>query len=184
MLCKTIIATAVAAAFALAGCANLPTGYAGAQYPSSPLRFTQPQAQQMEQVEIGTVLAVRSVPIESGIARNAVGSGIGALAGGLVGHQVGGGKGRTLATVVGVAGGAIAGNLATARLYRQPGLAITVQVAQQWGGQRNVQITQAAAPDVTIRPGEQVEVVGSGCYGYSDCPNPARVIPLPANASK
>lgn len=34
---------------------------------------------------------------------------IGAVAGGLLGHQVGGGKGKTAATVAGVAGGAYAG---------------------------------------------------------------------------
>jgi len=163
----------------LAGCATLPPGMTG-QYPSSPLRYTRPEAQTIQQVEIGTVVAVRSVPIQTGNTRAAVGSGVGALAGGLIGHQVGGGKGRTLATLAGVAGGALAGNLATAHAYRQPGLAITVQIKQQWGGQRAIQITQAVAPGMTIYPGERVEVVGTGCYGGSYCQNPARVIPLPA----
>ena len=44
----------------------------------------------------------------------AKGSGLGAIAGaiggGLLGHQVGGGRGKTLATIAGVAGGALAGN--------------------------------------------------------------------------
>ena len=180
---KITFSIALATAIALAGCASLPPGMA-TQYQSSPLRYTQPQAQQIEQVEIGTVVAVRSVPIQIGSTRAAVGSGVGALAGGLIGHQVGGGKGKTLATLAGVAGGALAGNLVTAHEYRQPGLAITVQFAQQWGGNRAVQITQAVAPGVTIRPGERVEVVGSGCYGYGECRNPARVIPLPAGSSR
>jgi uncharacterized protein YcfJ len=38
------------------------------------------------------------------------GTAIGAVAGGLLGHQVGGGKGRTLATVAGAVGGGYAGN--------------------------------------------------------------------------
>ena len=38
------------------------------------------------------------------------GTAIGAVAGGLLGNQVGGGKGRTLATVAGAAGGGYAGN--------------------------------------------------------------------------
>lgn len=38
------------------------------------------------------------------------GTAIGALAGGLLGHQVGGGKGKTLATVAGAVGGGYAGN--------------------------------------------------------------------------
>ena len=183
MFRKTIIAAAGAAAFTLAGCAGLPPGIAS-QYPSSPLRYTQPQAHQIEQVEIGTVLAVRSVPIETGNDRAAIGSGLGAVAGGLIGHQVGGGKGKTLATVAGVVSGAVAGSLATGRLYKQPGLAITVQINQRWGGQQTVQITQAVAPGITIRPGDRVEVVGRGCYGYGDCSSPARVIPLPVTAGK
>jgi uncharacterized protein YcfJ len=39
-----------------------------------------------------------------------VGTAIGAIAGGLLGHQVGGGKGKTLATVAGAVGGGYAGN--------------------------------------------------------------------------
>ena len=39
-----------------------------------------------------------------------VGTAIGAVAGGLLGHQVGGGKGNTLATVAGAVGGGYAGN--------------------------------------------------------------------------
>jgi uncharacterized protein YcfJ len=38
------------------------------------------------------------------------GTAIGAVVGGLVGHQIGGGKGRTLATVAGAVGGGYAGN--------------------------------------------------------------------------
>ncbi len=38
------------------------------------------------------------------------GTAIGAVVGGLVGHQVGGGKGKTLATVAGAVGGGYAGN--------------------------------------------------------------------------
>jgi len=39
-----------------------------------------------------------------------LGTGVGAVAGGLLGHQVGGGKGKTLATVAGAVGGGYAGN--------------------------------------------------------------------------
>lgn len=41
---------------------------------------------------------------------NLVGTAIGAVAGGLLGNQVGGGKGKTLATVAGAVGGGYAGN--------------------------------------------------------------------------
>lgn len=41
---------------------------------------------------------------------NIAGTAIGAIAGGLLGNQIGGGKGRTLATVAGAVGGGYAGN--------------------------------------------------------------------------
>lgn len=41
---------------------------------------------------------------------NIAGTAIGAVAGGLLGHMVGGGKGKTLATVAGAVGGGYAGN--------------------------------------------------------------------------
>lgn len=39
-----------------------------------------------------------------------IGTGVGAVAGGLIGNQVGGGKGKTLATVAGAVGGGVVGN--------------------------------------------------------------------------
>lgn len=58
--------------------------------------------------ECGTVTNVKTVKIEG------KGSGVGAIAGGVVGgvlgHQVGGGTGKDLATIGGVAGGAYVGH--------------------------------------------------------------------------
>ena len=178
----TPVAMAIAA-LTLGACATLP-GSMGGQYASSPTHWTEPQAQQVEQVRIGTVLAVRSVEIAPSVARTGVGSGVGALVGGLLGHQVGGGKGKTLATVAGAVGGAVAGNVVTRHAYRQPGLAITVHVTDGWGAGQTEQITQAIARGIEIRPGEQVEIVGQGCGPWaSQCRDPARVIPLPASTA-
>jgi uncharacterized protein YcfJ len=45
------------------------------------------------------------------VAQNsAVGIGVGAVVGGVLGHQVGGGNGKTLATIAGAVGGAYVGN--------------------------------------------------------------------------
>ena len=46
------------------------------------------------------------------VERNVAGMLLGGAAGALLGHQVGGGNGRTLATIVGAAGGAYAGDRA------------------------------------------------------------------------
>ena len=53
---------------------------------------------------------VRVAHKESSDTHRIAGTAIGAVAGGLVGNQVGGGKGKTLATVAGAVGGGYAGN--------------------------------------------------------------------------
>ena len=50
---------------------------------------------------------------------SAVGIGLGAVVGGLLGNQVGDGKGRTLATIAGAMGGAYAGNEIAKRNQQQ-----------------------------------------------------------------
>lgn len=50
-------------------------------------------------------------PVPQSVAQNSpVGIGIGAVVGGLLGHQVGGGNGKTLATIAGAVGGGYLGN--------------------------------------------------------------------------
>jgi len=48
--------------------------------------------------------------IQSQDTHRVIGTGVGAVAGGLLGHQVGGGKGKTLATVGGAVAGGVVGN--------------------------------------------------------------------------
>ena len=166
---KTKILTAALAVALLAGCASLPPGMTG-QYPNSADIYTPGQVQQVQQVQLGTVLSVRSVRIAATGTQTGTGSALGALAGGLLGHQIGGGNGKTLATVAGAIGGGIGGNLVAQRAYTQPGLSITVRLADG----RIIDVTQAA--DVQITPGERVQLI-SGYYGQ-----PARVLPLSGSA--
>lgn len=161
-----ILAAALFAAL-LAGCASLPPGMTG-QYPNSADVYTPGQAQQVQQVQLGTVLAVRSVQIAATGTETGTGSALGALAGGLLGHSVGGGRGKILATVAGALGGGIGGNLVAEHAYQQPGLSITVRLDDG----RVVSVAQAA--DVQISVGERVELV-SAYYG-----EPARVVPIAA----
>ena len=163
---KTKILTATLATALLAGCASLPPGMTG-QYPNSADVYTPGQSQQVQQVQLGTVLSVRSVRIAATGTQTGTGSALGALAGGLLGHSVGGGRGRTLATVAGAIGGGIGGNLVAQHAYTQPGLEVTVRLADK----QIIDVTQAA--DVPITPGERVQLI-SAYYG-----EPARVLPLP-----
>jgi uncharacterized protein YcfJ len=54
------------------------------------------------------------------------GSGLGAVAGGVLGHQVGSGRGKDLATAAGVVGGAVAGHqVEKGRRARKPSTTLT-----------------------------------------------------------
>jgi outer membrane lipoprotein SlyB len=82
---------------------------------SSPAKHTSRPAQDNYQQQAaascnncGRVESVKT--IQSGAQPSGVGVGVGAVIGGLLGNQVGGGNGRTLATVAGAVGGGYAGN--------------------------------------------------------------------------
>ena len=165
---KTFAVLALAAG--LGACAQVPPGMGGG-YQSSALRYSPGQAQQVQSVQLGHVLAVQRVIIRAGAGNQALGSGLGALAGGYVGSRIGNGNGSKVAAIIGALAGSMAGNAAAQGAYGQPGLQITVQLdhAPAWQPQ-TIAITQAA--DVPIRVGEKVEILTTG-YGQ-----PARVVPL------
>lgn len=168
-----VLSTAAIAAIALAGCATMPggfgySGYNQRPYPNSANIYTPGESQQIAQVRLGTVIAVQAVQINAASGTKLAGEGIGAVAGGLLGHQIGGGSGKTLATVAGAIGGAVAGNAIAGHSYRQQGLQVTIRLDNHGG---TIAVTQQTGPRFVI--GERVEVIGTG-YGNHQ----ARVEPL------
>jgi outer membrane lipoprotein SlyB len=146
------------------GCTSLPpmmTGHAS----SSAAVYGPDQAQRTERVRLGTVVSLRSVLIDASDASKAAGSGIGGLVGALAGRQIGDGKGQQIATVVGAVAGLIGGQRIAAAAYKQPGIAVTVELDDG----AIVSVTQAA--DIGMTLGQRVQVSGNG-YGVS------RVTPL------
>jgi outer membrane lipoprotein SlyB len=101
--------------------------------------------------ECGVVQSVREVDAKG------EGSGIGvvggAVAGGVLGHQVGKGDGNTVATVIGAVGGAVAGNEIEKRVKSTKSFEITVRFED---GSTRV-ITEANA--TSWRSGDKVRVV-------------------------
>lgn len=175
----TILAAALAATAALAGCASLPGlegyGYGDSYsrpYPNSAGVYTPGESQQIQRVETGTVIAIQPVAINASGGHKMLGEAAGAGVGGLLGNQIGSGRGKTLATIAGAIGGAVAGNAIAGRGYKQQGLQITIRLDKTgYGSGRTIAVTQQTGPTFTI--GERVEVIGSG-YGSS----PARVEPI------
>lgn len=105
---------AIALAAGLAGCAQPGYGGYGNYNTAPPPQGYQQPGTNTYQAPSGSVFTGRVESIEpiqntqgsSGI----LGTVIGGAAGGLLGHQVGGGRGQTAATIVGAVGGAVAGN--------------------------------------------------------------------------
>jgi outer membrane lipoprotein SlyB len=158
----TSLSITCAALLALGGCATNPMMGTGVPQASAQ-GYAVSGAQSVQTVQLGVVLAVRSVEIA------AQGSGIGAiggaLAGGAIGHQIGSGNGQKLATIAGALAGLMGGQALEGASAKESGLLVTVRLD---GGQV-LAITQAA--DVQLAVGEHVQVL-AGRDGK------ARVLPL------
>lgn len=108
------------------------------------------------QVRYGKIARIDNVQID-GDHHLGVGAIIGAVAGGLIGYNIGGGTGRDVATVAGVLGGGFIGNKVQNKYAdRRPGQYITVELQNGVA----VGITQPADP--TFQVGDVVRIDGAG----------------------
>lgn len=117
--------------------------------------YSRDQARHMQDVQMGTVEAVREIVIEG------TQSGIGAVAGGAVGgiggSEIGHGKGSSAGAVVGAVLGGVAGGAIEEATTRKKGYEITVKI----DGGRTVAIAQEA--DEEFKVGDRVRIVtGNG----------------------
>ncbi|GEN24461.1 glycine zipper 2TM domain-containing protein [Halomonas cupida] len=131
----------------LAGCANT-SQYSGNVYSGQ-------GAQTAQTVQVGTITALRQVQIQ-GESSGLLGGGGGAVLGGLLGHQVGGGSGRDIATAVGAIGGAVAGSKIEDSANRTA--AWEMEIRKDTG--ETVVVVQKA--DQAFQVGQRVRLIGSG----------------------
>ena len=116
---------------------------------------TGPQMGESE-VRYGTIVRIYSVSLE-GDHQLGLGAIIGGIAGGVLGHQFGGGTGKDIATVAGVLGGYFAGKTVQNKYAsRRPGQHIIVKLNNGVA----VGITQPADP--ALRVGDKVRIDGEG----------------------
>lgn len=109
----------------------------------------------------GTVESIVQDTVQRG---NAAAATIGgAVVGGLLGNQIGGGRGQTAATIVGAGGGAFVGNQAAQRQT----LVWRIGVRYDDGSLATIQQTTAPA----VRIGDRVRVTGSGIELLRQGPN-------------
>jgi outer membrane lipoprotein SlyB len=142
-------------------------GPAPVTYPSG--SYSQPSgsySQPMAAVEFGRIT---NVSLVSGTApaapsgRRIAGAAIGAIVGGVLGNQIGGGSGRTAATVLGAAGGALAGNEIAKRqdgTYATSQPVYRIEVQTDTGQMRTYDV--AATGD--LRPGDRVRIENGVIY--------------------
>lgn len=81
---------------------------------------------------------------------------LGAVAGGVVGHQVGDGRGQDAATVIGAVGGGVAGNEIEKRVRGTPYFQVTVTL-DNGGATRTVDVASMNG----LTNGSRVKIVGS-----------------------
>lgn len=146
---KHLLPIAALSLLTLAGCANT-SQYSGDVYSGN-------QAKASQSVTYGTIVAIRQVQIQADSRTgNLLGGGGGAVIGGLLGRQVGGGSGRDLATVAGALGGAMAGTAAEDAANRIN--AWEMEIRTDSG--EDVVVVQRA--DRQFEAGQRVRLIGTG----------------------
>lgn len=131
----------IALSLALSGCAA--TGGGNSSYGD-----TYQRGQAMETGRIDSIQFVHG-----GSGTSGAGAAIGGVIGALAGNQVGGGSGRTAATIAGAAGGAIIGNQVEAQ--RQAGQRAQIGIRLDQGGYRTVLQDDASG----LRIGDHVRII-------------------------
>jgi outer membrane lipoprotein SlyB len=116
---------------------------------SSPPAF---QVSEQPAVRLGTVESIIQDQVQAG--NTAMGTIGGALLGGLIGNQIGGGSGQTAATIVGAAGGSVAGNRAAQNT------SVVWRIGVRYDDGTLATIQQTATP--ALRIGDRVRVTSTG----------------------
>lgn len=106
-------------------------------------------------IDCGTVRSITEVN-EGGRRSTGAGAVLGAIIGGVAGHQVGGGTGQDIATAAGAVGGAIAGN-EIEKNRRGNDVVYDVRVRMESGSERVITVADTRG----LRPGDEVIVDGN-----------------------
>ena len=126
---------------AVAGCATSRSGNV----------YSRDQARVVQDVYDGTIVYLRPVQIEG--TKSGLGTVAGGVLGAVVGHTIGGGSGKAVATVVGGIGGAVAGSAVEEGVTKRNGVEITVELDNG----DTIAIVQEA--DTTFNVGDHVRVL-------------------------
>lgn len=112
---KTAIALSALIVFGVTGCASNLSGET----------YSRADARAVQTVRLGSIESLRPVQIEG--TKTPIGSGAGAVVGGVAGSGIGGGRGSVVAAVIGAVAGGLLGSMTEEGLTRTQGVEITVR---------------------------------------------------------
>ncbi|MFC2973563.1 glycine zipper 2TM domain-containing protein [Azotobacter bryophylli] len=115
--------------------------------------YSRSEARTVQNVRMGSIVALRPVRIEG--TKTPIGAGAGAIAGGVAGSSIGGGRGSAVAAVIGAVAGGLLGSAAEEGLTRTQGVEITVR--EDDGGMRAY--VQQVQPNEIFRVGDRVRIL-------------------------
>lgn len=127
----------------LSGCASSLTGDT----------YSRDEARRVQTVRMGTIESLRPVEIEG--TKTPIGTGAGAIVGGVAGSSVGGGRGSIVAAVIGAVAGGFLGSATEEGLTRTQGVEITVR---EDDGSTRAYVQQVQENEV-FRVGERVRIM-------------------------
>lgn len=117
--------------------------------------YSRDQTRRAQTVKMGIVESVRMVKIEG--TKSPVGTGAGAVVGGVAGSTLGEGKGSVIGAVVGAVAGGLAGSALEEGITRKEGVEITVKLDNG----TMLAIVQEASGE-QFNPGDRVRVLEGG----------------------
>jgi len=132
------------------------TGLAGCASSLSGDTYSRSEARSVQQVEYGVIEQLRPVNIEG--TKTPVGTGAGALIGGLAGSSIGHDTTSNVMAVIGAVAGGLAGAAIEEGVTRTSGVEITVRLDNG----RTIAIVQALSPNERFAVGERVRLIRSG----------------------
>lgn len=133
----------ISGSLALSGCASSLQGDT----------YSRDDARQVQNVQYGTVEAVRLVVIEG--TKTPIGTAAGAVVGGVAGSGVGGGRGSIIAGVVGAVAGGLAGSAAEEAITKKQGVELVIR--KNTG--ETISVVQQYEPNNIFQAGDRVRLM-------------------------
>ena len=132
------------------------TGLAGCASNLSGESYSRSEARTVQQVEYGVIEQLRPINIEG--TKTPIGSGAGAIVGGIAGSSIGGGTTSKVMAVIGAVAGGMVGAAIEEGVTRTHGVEITVKL----NNDRTIAIVQGLSPNERFAVGDRVRVISSG----------------------